>query len=92
MKVFCKYKSTDNELKEKFFWLLAERQKYFIMWELRSLEKEIVEEDGQIIIVSEGERPGFELIEFSEELTEKIKAILASLKFPDMPFESATTL
>ncbi len=50
-----------------------ERHKYRTMWQLRSLEKEINESDGMIIVRQNGR---IETKSFTQELSDKINEIL----------------
>jgi hypothetical protein len=56
-------------LQEKYLEVVQQKLQLQIMWALRSIEKEIDEEGGMILLTTEGE---IELKEFSPELSEKI--------------------
>jgi len=54
------------------------KQKYEIMWALRSIENEFNEEGGCIIITKEGK---IHTKDFSQELTDKIHSLISLTKF-----------
>lgn len=79
MKVFLKYDipETGNELAGLAKFAMEkhmEREKYRVMWQLRSLEQEINESEGMIIITQGGR---IHTKNFTRELTDKILLLLS---------------
>lgn len=58
-----------------FTMLILQKMKYRLMWELRHLEEEINGEDGMIIV----SLPGIQTKDFSEEVTDKIRSVMATI-------------
>ena len=54
------------------------KQKYQIMWALRSIEQEFNEQGGCIIITKKGK---LQIKDFTQELTDKITSLLSSTNF-----------
>jgi DNA-binding HxlR family transcriptional regulator len=65
-----------NSLAETAMYHITTKWKYKIMWNLRSLEKKIAEENG-IIIVNETGR--IETKNFTKELTDEIMGLLKTM-------------
>ncbi len=82
MKVYIEYdipEATEIELKDithTTYKNLFVKLKYKIMWQLRSLEREIADEGGIIIIKPNG---SIETKNFTPELTENIRDLLSNL-------------
>lgn len=66
-----------GELKRLIIQYALERNKYYCMWTLRSLEKEINDESGQITIDESNE---FVLKGFSIDLAKKMHILLNAAK------------
>ena len=83
MKVYIRYNSQVydnegiNEIAETAYYHILTKWKYKIMWHLRSVENEINDEGGIIIVDLSGK---IEIKQFTEELTEKIHELLAIMK------------
>jgi hypothetical protein len=67
--------------KLEFTKLMARYAKYKVMWSLRSLEPEIVKENGQIKFILE--EATIIPLGFSDSLSSKILALTSSIKFDD---------
>lgn len=66
-----------NELADILLWNMLERVKYKIMWSLRSIENEINDSDGIILIECEDWTKPIKITgrDFTDELGEKINAL-----------------
>ena len=80
MKVYLEYNIPESEdmpslnpLAEFAMKKHMEKEKYKVMWQLRSLENEINQEGGLIIITEKGK---IHTKDFTSELTEKIHQLL----------------
>lgn len=93
MKVYYKIDNIDynpdeltpgfKSIEEKYLYLMLEKMKFQIMWELRSLENEINESKGFIIIELDNRRPQFNATahDFDEDLFYRINRLVSKIKF-----------
>ncbi len=82
MKVYLRYEGKEygsavNQSANNTQFILLEKIKFQIMWELRKLEDDIVSEGGVIIINQNGQ---IETKNFTPGLTERITEILMNMK------------
>jgi hypothetical protein len=81
MKVYISYDSQEyaddsiQKLSDKYMYNMLMKWRYKVMWYLRSIEKEIDEEGG--IIIVDADKSGFHTKGFTVGLTERIKELLS---------------
>jgi len=81
MKVFYEFESTGNDFEDNVLLPMYEKLRFEMMWTLRSLEKEIDNEGGQIIITYD---KGVKTKGFTQELTDKIADTIKAAGFPSL--------
>jgi len=85
MKVYYEFEPTDDGAKDMLLLTLYEKYKYELMWTLRSIENEINDSEGQIIITTAHGKSGVKTNQFTRELTDKIMKLIKESTFPS-PF------
>lgn len=81
MKFYHKLEDHDNPATENVWMHITHKFKYRIMWELRSLEKEIDAEGGIIMFYAENDKDWVETKNFSPDLDARIWKILRAIDY-----------
>lgn len=88
MKVYYQFDPTDSPAKDNIILTLYEKYKFELMWILRSIEDEINQSEGQIIITTTDGKSGVETRNFTRDLTDKILNLIKESNFPSPIFPS----
>ncbi len=85
MKIYYEFEPTDNELADKFLIAMFEKNKYELMWTLRSIENDINYEGGMIIMTTTNGKSGIYTKGFTRSTIDKIMELIRNSNFPS-PF------